>query len=110
MDRRGFLYRLTAAGAAGAAVSVELGCGSGTPAHDSAAAMGATARVTYQVTGFTCITCAVGLETMLRGVRGVTAASASYGEHQVTIAFDEQVTSEDALRQFISDCGFSVSS
>ena len=95
MDRRGFLCRLTAAGAAGAA-GVELGCGS------------AAARVTYQVQGFTCITCAVGLETMLRGVRGVTQASASYANKTVTIAFDAQTIGEDALKGFIGDCGFSV--
>lgn len=108
MDRRRFLRRLTAAGAVGAAVGVELGCGTGTPPSGSAATPGSTTRVTYQVKGFTCITCAVGLEAMLRGVRGVTEASASYGEHKVTIAFDEQVTSDVALKQFVTDCGFSV--
>ena len=93
MDRRRFLSRLTAVGAAGAAVSI---------------ATGAPTRVTYQVRGFTCITCAVGLEAMLRGVRGVSNVSASYDTHTVTIAFDEQATSEDALKEFISSCGFLV--
>jgi copper chaperone CopZ len=87
---------LTVAGAAGAAVGVELGCGT------------TAERVTYRVGGFTCVTCAVGLETMLRGVRGVAEASASYAEHTVTIAFDAKVIGEDALKQFVSDCGFSV--
>ena len=93
MDRRGFLCRLTVAGAAGAAVTV---------------ALGSSTRVTYQVRGFTCVTCAVGLEVMLRDVHGVTEVSASYPNNAVTIAFDEKVTSADALKQFISDCGFSV--
>jgi hypothetical protein len=43
---------------------------------------------------------------MLRGFRGVTEASASYAENSVAIAFDEQLTSEHALKQFISACGF----
>ena len=100
MERRRFLRRLTAAAAASTAVGLELGCGERT----------ATRRVTYQVQGFTCITCAVGLEVMLRGLRGVAQADASYGEHSVAIAFDEQATSEDALKQFITACGFSVAS
>jgi len=97
MERRRFLCRLTAA----AAASLELGCG-------ERAAMRGTRRVTYQVQGFTCITCAVGLEVMLRGLRGVAEATASYVENSVAIAFDEQMTTEDALKQFISVCGFSV--
>ena len=104
MDRRGFLRRLTAAGAAGAAVDV-VGCGSRTPAPSTSSA---TARVTYRVQGFTCITCAVGLETMLRAVHGVTEVTASYAENTVIIGFDGRVIGEDALTQFISDCGFSV--
>jgi hypothetical protein len=38
----------------------------------------------------------------------VYVAAASYAENSVSIAFDDQVTSEDALKQFISVCGFSV--
>lgn len=95
MDRRRFLSRLTAASAA---VGLDVGCGAGVTR--------ANRRVVYQVRGFTCITCAVGLEVMLRGVRGVTEASASYAEGSVAIAFDEQLTSEDALKQFIGSCGF----
>jgi copper chaperone CopZ len=98
MDRRGFLSRLTAASAA---VGLEVGCGAG--------ALRATRRVIFQVRGFTCITCAVGLEVMLRGVRGVTEASANYAESSVRIAFDEQLISEDALKQFIGSCGFLAS-
>ena len=94
MDRRRFLSRLTAASAA---VSLDVGCGKR-----------ATRRATYQVRGFTCVTCAVGLEVMLRDVRGVTEASANYAESSVAVAFDEQLISEDALKQFIGSCGFSA--
>jgi copper chaperone CopZ len=45
---------------------------------------------------------------MLRGVRGVTEASASYAESRVAVAFDERLISEDALKQFIGSCGFSA--
>jgi len=62
----------------------------------------------YQVKGFTCVTCAVGLEVMLRGLRGVTRANASYPAARVVIGFDGELTNEKTLRDFISSCGFSV--
>jgi len=96
MDRRGFLSRLTAASAA---VGLDVGC-------SERGAVRATRRATYQVRGFTCITCAVGLEVMLRGLRGVTEASASYAENSVAVAFNEQLIGEDALKKFIESCGF----
>jgi len=46
---------------------------------------------------------------MLRGVRGVTEASANYAERSVAVAFDDQVISEDAVKQFIGSCGFLAS-
>ena len=107
MDRRRFLCRLTAAATASTAAGLELGCRERTTAPLEGRVSG-TCRVAYQVQGFTCITCAVGLEVMLRGVRGVAEATASYVENNVAIAFDDRVTSEDALKQFISVCGFSV--
>ncbi len=109
MDRRRFLSRLTAASAA---MGLQVGCGErtgGVPGANDAAAAGtarATRRAVYQVRGFTCITCAVGLEVMLRGLRGVTEASANYADSRVSVAFDEQLISEDALKQFIGSCGF----
>ena len=50
MDRRNFIQRLTVASATGAA----------------AYAADESKSVTFRVKGFTCITCAVGLEVMLR--------------------------------------------
>ncbi len=109
MDRRNFLARMTAAGAAG----LELSSGA-TP--KSAQAAGSVVRavenetraVTYKVKGFTCITCSVGLEVMLRGLNGVTRANASYPANNVVIGFDEHVTSEKTLKEFITACGFAV--
>jgi hypothetical protein len=43
-----------------------------------AAAATENRTVVYKVNGFTCIACAVGLEVMLRGLKGVTRANASY--------------------------------
>ena len=63
--------------------------------------------VTYGVKGFTCVTCAVGLEVMLRQQKGVTRANASYRENKVVIGF-ANLTTEKALKDFIAGCGFSV--
>jgi copper chaperone CopZ len=95
MHRRDFICRVTAAGTTGASLS-------------NAAQAKENRIVTYKVKGFTCITCAVGLEVMLRREKGVTRADASYKENKVVIGFDADLTSEKALKGFITECGFSV--
>jgi copper chaperone CopZ len=95
MHRRDFICRVTAAGTAGASLA-------------SAAQARENQSVTYKVKGFTCVTCAVGLEVMLRQQKGVTRANASYPERTVAIGFDKNLTSEKALKGFIVECGFSV--
>jgi anaerobic selenocysteine-containing dehydrogenase len=104
MERRKFLSRLFAGAACTTAgvglVSVSTGV--------SVAVAKETRMVTWYVRGFTCVTCATGLETMLLRQKGVTQARASYPDAKVIIGFDEGQTSEETLRNFISDCGFSV--
>jgi Cu+-exporting ATPase len=98
MDRRDFLRQVSVAGA-GASVGACAG-GSSSVAENR--------QVTYQVKGFTCVTCAVGLEVMLRDVKGVARAGASYPDNTVSIGFDDRLTNEEALKAFIADCGFTV--
>jgi copper chaperone CopZ len=62
--------------------------------------------VTFRVSGFTCITCAVGLETLLEKERGVIHAKASYPENVTTITYNPAQTSEAALADFIATAGF----
>jgi copper chaperone CopZ len=95
MDRRKFICRITAGSAAGLTLA-------------EAAPPKENRSVLYKVKGFTCVTCAVGLEVMLRGLKGVTRATASYPEGNVTIGFDRNFTSEKTLKNFIENCGFSV--
>jgi copper chaperone CopZ len=96
MDRRKFICRITA-GTAGRLNVVE------------SAAAKENRTVVYNVEGFTCITCAVGLEVMLRTQKGVTRASASYPDKKVAIGLDADLTSEKTLKDFIASCGFTVS-
>lgn len=67
-----------------------------------------TTTVTWRVRGFTCVTCAVGLETMLRQQKGVQSAEASYSNATVTIRFHSEAVSEASLRAFIAELGFTT--
>ena len=99
MDRRKFFCRVS--GATAVAAGLELNAAQ-KPAPKQ------LRSVNYDVKGFTCITCAVGLEVMLRGLKGVAGAKASYPANKVSIKFDERVIAEEKVRKFIGECGFSV--
>lgn len=94
MFRRNFLQRLTFASASTLAVA--------------AAESDRNRTVTYSVKGFTCVTCAVGLETMLGRQQGITRAEASYPKHNVVIEFNPHTVSEKTLKQYIAELGFTV--
>jgi copper chaperone CopZ len=64
--------------------------------------------VTWRVRGFTCATCAVGLETLLSKKEGVIAASAAYPQGTVTIRYRSDLVRPDALRSAIAELGFAV--
>jgi copper chaperone CopZ len=68
----------------------------------------ATRTVIYQVKGFTCITCATGLDTLLGQQKGVASSKSTYPEGKVTVAFDPERISEQAIVTFIADLGFTV--
>jgi copper chaperone CopZ len=95
MIRRRFLQLATMASAGGLA-----------PLEVMAA--GATRTVTYFVQGFSCITCATGLDTMLSRQKGVTSSKSTYPEGKVTVGFHPNQTTEQAIVAFITDLGFTV--
>ncbi len=97
MLRRRFIQLLTVAGAGGMATLGTL------EAAD-------TKIVTYQVKGFTCITCAVGLETLLRQQKGVVWAKASYPDASAAIKYRPATITEDQLKAFIAEMGFTAES
>jgi copper chaperone CopZ len=93
MIRRQFLKAFTAAGAATLA-----------PLE----AMAATNTVTYKVKGFTCITCATGLDTLLGQQKGVASSKSTYPEGKVTVVFNPSRISPEAIVAFIRELGFQV--
>jgi copper chaperone CopZ len=73
-----------------------------------AAAGGTTNIVVYRVAGFSCITCATGLDTMLREQPGVASSKSRYPQGSVTVAFDPKQTTEQGIVAFITGLGFTV--
>jgi copper chaperone len=98
MFRREFV-RLVAAVGAGSVVS--------TVTTQSAEAADSQ-TVTYRVKGFSCVTCAVGLDTMLKQQKGVASSKSTYPDGIVTIRFDPREVSEGSLKAFIAEMGFTV--
>jgi len=70
-----------------------------------------TARtVIYRVKGFSCTTCAVGLDALLSKQRGVLASKSTYQEGKVTVSFDPEAIEEKSIEGFIAEMGFTVAS
>jgi copper chaperone CopZ len=69
---------------------------------------GASKTVVYFVKGFSCITCATGLDTLLGQQKGVTLSKSTYPEGKVTVAFDPHQINEQSIVAFITDHGFTV--
>jgi copper chaperone CopZ len=95
MFRRRFLQLVTMASVGGLA-----------PLQGVAAEAGRT--VTYFVKGFSCITCATGLDTMLGQQKGIVSSRSTYPEGKVIVGFDPRRTNEQAIVAFITDLGFTV--
>ncbi len=64
--------------------------------------------IKYRIKGFTCVTCAVGLDTMLERTSGVVWSRSSYAESNATICFQPDLITEQALRASIREMGFSA--
>lgn len=105
MIRRHFIKLATLTGATGLA---SLGALDALREDPAVPAAKKTQTVTWHVRGFTCVTCAVGLETLLRREKGVVAASATYPQGRVTIEYHPGDISEDQLRGTIAELGFTA--
>ncbi len=75
------------------------------------AGVGLTAKrkiVVYHIKGFTCVTCAVGLDTLLRQRKGVERSKSSYPDATAEIEFNPDLVTEKSLKSFIAEMGFAV--
>jgi Cu+-exporting ATPase len=96
MFRRRFLQFLAFSGAGALALEAK---GTGT-----------ARTVVYQVKGFSCITCAVGLDTLLSKQKGILTSKSTYPEGRVTVKFDRDAIEEKSIEGFIAEMGFIVAS
>jgi len=72
------------------------------------AAKGDREVVTYGVKGFSCVTCATGLDTMLSQQKGIASSKSTYPKGIVKVAFDPEEISENQIAAFIAELGFTV--
>jgi copper chaperone CopZ len=103
MIRRKFL-QLVALSGASAVASLE-GI-AGTASNPAASVKSRTA--VFQVKGFSCATCAIGLDTMYSRKKGIVSSHSTYPEGKVTVQFDQSSIDEKAVRAVITDAGFSI--
>jgi len=93
MIRRSFLQLLTFAGA-------------GTLATGCTEAKAQT--VTYKITGFSCVTCAVGLDVMLRRNQGILRSHSTYPEAITTIEYEPKIIDTAKIQSLIVEMGFTA--
>jgi anaerobic selenocysteine-containing dehydrogenase len=93
MFRRQFIQFATLAGAGGLSAI-------------GALAASEKKAVTYRIQGFSCITCAVGLDVMLERKKGVVKAESNYQDAKTTIIFHPHLVTEATLKASIAQMGF----
>jgi Cu+-exporting ATPase len=62
----------------------------------------------FQVRGFSCPTCAVGLDTLFSRTKGVISSHSTYPEGKVTVGFDPGAIDLAQVRAVITDAGFTI--
>ena len=72
------------------------------------AAAGASTTVTFHIEGFTCVTCAVGLDAMLRDQKGIIRSKSSYPDRTALIEYNPDLVNETQIKAFIDQLGFTA--
>ena len=68
----------------------------------------ATTNVTLKVEGMTCTGCEQRLGTALRRLEGVSEATADHRTGELTIRYDPETTSREALEERVVTAGYEV--
>lgn len=103
MHRRNFMKAL--AGGSASAALINLEARAKTPAENKSIG---NATVAWTVKGFTCITCAVGLQTILQREKGIAKVTAEYPSGKVQVAFDSHTITPAQIKGLIEKAGFKV--
>jgi copper chaperone CopZ len=65
-----------------------------------------TRTVTYRIEGFTCITCAVGLDALLKQEKGIVRSKSSYAAGTSSVEYIPDQIREEEIRSRIQEFGF----
>jgi copper chaperone CopZ len=66
------------------------------------------ASVKWTVKGFSCVTCAVGLQAILERHAGIARVKAEYPSGKIEIGFDSKTIVPAKIKQLIEQAGFRV--
>ncbi|HUB80945.1 MAG TPA: heavy-metal-associated domain-containing protein [Bryobacteraceae bacterium] len=81
-----------------------IACGLG--AAEAVTGAAKTKTVTYRIEGFTCVTCAVGLDTLLKDQKGIVRSKSSWPDRTATIEYNPELVHEEQIKGFIQELGF----
>lgn len=81
-----------------------IACGLG--AAEAAIGAAKTKSVTYRIEGFTCVTCAVGLDALLKDQKGIVRSKSSYPDRTAVIEYNPDQIDENRIKSFIQELGF----
>ena len=79
-----------------------IACGLGV----AGAAAASTKTVKYRIEGFTCLTCAVGLDTLLKEQKGIVRSQSSYRERTTVVEYRPELIGEPQIKGVIEELGF----
>ena len=65
-------------------------------------------KIALPVTGMSCASCAISVESMLKTLPGVKKASVNYGDRSVHVEFDNAATSLGSMRKAVKDIGYDL--
>jgi copper chaperone CopZ len=83
-----------------------IACGIG--ASEVAAGAAKTKTVTYRIEGFSCVTCAVGLDSMLKDQKGIVRCRSSYRDRTAVIEYNPELINETLIKAYIQELGFTA--
>ena len=95
MIRRHFIRLMTLAGASSFEVA-------------TAAVRSQKLTIVYKVSGFSCATCAVGLDVLLERQKGVLWSKSSYQDKTTSICYYPDLATDESLRNAIAGMGFTA--
>lgn len=67
-----------------------------------------TVKNIYPVTGMSCASCALSVETILSSQQGVKNCNVNFADNSVAIEFDNSLINETSLKKSISDVGYDL--